>query len=57
MNNLTHYQNRIYDKLLPELGKIEPYKEVYLYTPILSKDRDKGKPPTPIFWRLNNPWG
>ena len=23
MNNLTHYQNRIYDKLLPELGKTE----------------------------------
>ena len=28
MNNLTHYQNRIYDKLLPELGKTEPFKEV-----------------------------
>ena len=28
MNNLTHYQNRIYDKLLPELGKTEPYEEV-----------------------------
>ena len=28
MNNLTHYQNRIYDKLLPDLGKKEPYEEV-----------------------------
>ncbi|MGY8923710.1 MAG: hypothetical protein ACKVJR_08260, partial [Flavobacteriales bacterium] len=28
MNNLTHYQNRIYDKLLPELGKTEPYEEL-----------------------------
>jgi len=28
MNNLTHYQNRIYDKLLPELGKTEPHEEL-----------------------------
>jgi hypothetical protein len=28
MDNLTHYQNRIYDKLLPELGKTEPYEEL-----------------------------
>lgn len=28
MNNLTHYQNRIYDKLLPKLGKTEPYQEL-----------------------------
>ena len=28
MNNLTHYQNRIYEKLLPELGKTEPYEEL-----------------------------
>ena len=28
MNNLTHYQNRIYDKILPELGKTEPYEEL-----------------------------
>ena len=28
MNNLTHYQNRIYDKLLPKLGNNEPYEEL-----------------------------
>ena len=28
MNNLTHYQNEIYDKLLPKLGKTEPYEEL-----------------------------
>ena len=28
MNNLTHYQNRIYEKLLPKLGKTEPYHEL-----------------------------
>jgi hypothetical protein len=28
MNNLSHYQNRIYDKLLPKLGKTEPYDEL-----------------------------
>ena len=28
MNNLTHYQNRIYDKLLPKPGKTEPYEEL-----------------------------
>ena len=28
MNNLTNYQNRIYDKLLPKLGKTEPYQEL-----------------------------
>ena len=28
MDNLTHYQNRIYDKLLPELGKTEPHEEL-----------------------------
>ena len=28
MDNLTHYQNRIYDKLLPEPGKTEPYEEL-----------------------------
>jgi hypothetical protein len=28
MNNLTHYQNRIYEKLLPKLGKTEPYQEL-----------------------------
>ena len=28
MNNLTHYQNRIYDKLLLKLGKTEPYQEL-----------------------------
>lgn len=44
MNNLTHYQNRIYDKLLPELGKTEPYKEVYrlslLYRQIKDIEKD-----------------
>ncbi|WP_375240061.1 hypothetical protein [Aurantibacter sp.] len=29
MNKLTQYQTQIYDKLLPELGKTKPYKEVY----------------------------
>ena len=28
MDNLTHYQNRIYDKLLPKPGKTEPYEEL-----------------------------
>jgi len=28
MNNLSNYQNRIYDKLLPKLGKTEPYDEI-----------------------------
>jgi len=28
MSNLTHYQNRIYDKLLPKLGNNEPYEEL-----------------------------
>ena len=40
MNNLTHYQNRIYDKLLPELGNIEPYKEVYRLSLLYSQIKD-----------------
>ncbi len=44
MNNLSHYQNRIYDKLLPDLGKKEPYEEVnrlsLLYRQIKDIDKD-----------------
>ena len=28
VNNLSHYQKRIYNKLLPKLGKTEPYEEL-----------------------------
>ena len=44
MSNLTHYQNRIYDKLLPKLGKTEPYQELLrlslLYRQIKDIKRD-----------------
>lgn len=44
MNNLSHYQNRIYDKLLPDLGKKEPYEEVnrlsLLYRQIKDIEKD-----------------
>lgn len=44
MNNLSHYQNRIYDKLLPKLGKTEPYDEILrlslLYRQIKDIEKD-----------------
>ena len=44
MDNLTHYQNRIYDKLLPDLGKKKPYEEVnrlsLLYRQIKDIEKD-----------------
>ena len=44
MNNLSYYQNRIYDKLLPKLGKKNPYEEVYrlslLYRQITDIEED-----------------
>ena len=45
MNNLSHYQNRIYNKLLPKLGKTEPYDEIlrlslYVFRQIKDIEKD-----------------
>jgi hypothetical protein len=44
MKDLSHYQQRVLDRLLPNLDRPEPYQELYragmLYREVIEKDHD-----------------